>query len=99
MTDIEQMLLIYLAVMNVAGFFLMGIDKGRARRHSWRIPEATLFLMALLGGSVGVHAAMYVFRHKTRHISFVVGIPAIFILQVALMIFLLYYSPVQIRFM
>lgn len=66
----------------LAAFAAMGIDKRRAKRGTWRIRERTLFLLALFGGSVGAMAGMWLFRHKTRHWYFVVGMPAILILQV-----------------
>ncbi|MCI7322355.1 MAG: DUF1294 domain-containing protein [Lachnospiraceae bacterium] len=72
----------YLIVMNLIGFALMGIDKSKAKKHAWRIPEKTLFLASLLGGSIGTWAGMYVFRHKTKHWYFVVGMPSILIAQV-----------------
>ena len=75
--------LLYLILANLAAFILMGVDKSRARRHRWRIPERTLFLSAALGGSVGAIAGMWFFRHKTRHWYFVVGMPAILALQIA----------------
>ena len=78
----------YLICMNVAGFSSMGIDKKRAIRHQWRISEATLFLIALLGGSLGSIIGMRLFRHKTRHWYFVWGMPAIFFAELAL-VFLL----------
>ena len=65
----------YLAVMNLAAFGAYGADKRWARRGSWRIPERTLFLLPLLGGSVGALLGMHVFRHKTRHLKFTLGIP------------------------
>lgn len=73
----------YLVIMNLTGFFVMGIDKRRAVRHAWRISERTLFLCSILGGSVGTWAGMYVFRHKTRHWYFVIGMPLILMLQTA----------------
>ena len=76
-------LLCYLILANLAALVLMGLDKSRARRHRWRIPERTLFLCALLGGSAGAIAGMWLFRHKTRHWYFVLGMPAILVLQVA----------------
>ncbi len=79
-----QILLIYFLIVNVIGFFLMGIDKLRAKKQVWRVPEKTLFLLALIGGSIGTNAGMYVFRHKTKHWYFVVGMPIILIAQVAL---------------
>lgn len=74
--------IIYLILMNMIGLFLMGLDKSKAKRHVWRIPEKTLFLVSLLGGSVGTWAGMYLFRHKTRHWYFVVGMPGILVVQV-----------------
>ena len=79
----------YILVMNVAAFFLMRADKKRAVRHAYRISERTLFLSSLLGGSIGSWAGMYVFRHKTRHWYFVVGMPLILLLHVAIVLFCL----------
>lgn len=78
--------LIYAAVMNAVGLALMYTDKRRAKKHLWRIPERTLFLCSILGGSIGTWAGMYLFRHKTRHWYFVVGMPLILFLQIALLI-------------
>ena len=78
----------YLLLINLLAFALMGVDKSRARRHKWRIPEKTLFLSALLGGSVGAIAGMQLFRHKTRHWYFRVGLPVIFLLQAAAAVYL-----------
>jgi uncharacterized membrane protein YsdA (DUF1294 family) len=78
--------LIYLLIMNVIGLAVMGIDKAKAIHHAWRIPEKVLFLVSLLGGSVGTWAGMYIFRHKTKHWYFVIGMPAILILQIALVV-------------
>ncbi len=79
-----QYFICYLIIINIIAFFLMGIDKKKARTGAWRIPEKTLFLSAILGGSIGAIAGMQLFRHKTRHRSFVVGMPAILIVQIAL---------------
>jgi len=76
--------IIYLIFINLAAFLLMGVDKYKAIRHRWRISEKTLFLSALLFGSVGAILGMYTFRHKTRHASFVCGMPVILILQIIL---------------
>ena len=81
---IYQILCVYLLAVNVLLFALMGIDKWKAKRGAWRIPEKTLFLTAALGGSVGGILGMKVFRHKTRHNSFKFGFPAILIAQLAL---------------
>lgn len=85
---------VYLTAVNLIGFSLMGFDKWKARKHAWRIPEATLFIVAVIGGSVGSILGMQVFRHKTRHWYFVYGMPAILLLQLAL-VFLLMKAPVQ----
>ena len=77
-------LLIYLLVINLIGFFLMFVDKQKAKKGKWRIPEKTLFLIALLGGSLGTTLGMNTFRHKTKHWYFKFGMPAILILQIAL---------------
>ena len=74
----------YLAAVNVVTFTVYGIDKSKARRGAWRIPEKTLFLLPLLGGSVGALLGMKVFRHKTKHWYFVWGIPIILLAQTAL---------------
>jgi uncharacterized membrane protein YsdA (DUF1294 family) len=77
------MVITYLLIANLVGFSLMGIDKSKAKRHAWRIPEKTLFLASLLGGSVGTWAGMYTFHHKTKHWYFVVGMPLILAVQIA----------------
>ena len=68
---------IYLLVINIIGFFIMGIDKAKAKADAWRIPEKTLFAIAFLGGALGVWCGMYNFHHKTRHWYFKYGIPCI----------------------
>ena len=82
-------LIIYFVIMNIVGFAIMGIDKRKAIKRTFRIPEATLFIVALIGGSIGSILGMRVFRHKTRHWYFVIGMPAILIAQIALLVFLL----------
>ena len=79
----KALILLYLIIVNLAGFALMWADKRKAIRNAWRIPEARLFLFALIGGSLGCILGMYTFRHKTRHWYFVWGMPAILILQLA----------------
>ena len=73
----------WLVIINLIAFAVFGIDKKRAKKGQWRIPEKTLFLTALLGGSVGAILGMYIFRHKTKHWYFQIGIPAILIAQIA----------------
>ena len=89
MRTLFLILFIYLALINIIGFALMGIDKKRAIRGAWRISESSLFLTAVLGGSIGCILGMQFFRHKTKHWYFKYGMPAILILQVAATIFLL----------
>ncbi len=74
---------LYIAIINIASFAAMGLDKAKARREAWRTPERVLFLLAAAGGSLGAIAGMFFFRHKTRHLSFRIGLPAILALQLA----------------
>lgn len=83
---------LYLGLMNLAAFCLFGVDKNRARKHRWRIPERRLFAVALAGGSVGALVGMYGFRHKTRHRLFAVGIPLLLLMQMSAAI-ILYILP------
>ena len=82
-------LFVYLLIVNAAGFALMLADKHKARKNLWRVPEATLMGVAVLGGSIGSLLGMYTVRHKTRHLKFTVGIPVILALQIVLGILLL----------
>ena len=93
--DVIPLLLEYLIAVNLIGFALMGIDKYKAKKRAFRIPEATLFIGAISGGSIGSIIGMYAFRHKTRHWYFVYGMPAILILQI-LLIALLLHAPFEI---
>ena len=81
-------LLVWLAVINLLTFIVYGADKRRARRDKWRVPEKTLFLLPLLGGSIGALLGMRVFHHKTKHWYFVWGIPAILLAQIALAVWI-----------
>lgn len=82
-----RILIVYLAVINIVTFLVFGIDKHRAVKQKFRIRVRTLFGLALAGGSLGGLLAMYLFRHKTRKTLFTVGIPAILIVQAALLLF------------
>ena len=73
---------IYLVIMNLVGFVIMGVDKHKAKCGAWRIPEKMLFLISLIGGSLGTWVGMYAFRHKTKHWYFVIGMPLILVLHV-----------------
>ena len=79
-------LICYLLIINAFAFLLMLIDKRKAQKNKWRIPEKTLFASAILGGSLGAMAGMYTFRHKTQHLRFVIGIPLILTAQLLLAI-------------
>ena len=76
-----RLLVIYLLIINALGFLLMLIDKYKARKNLWRIPEKTLLGVALMGGSIGSFAGMQIFRHKTKHPQFYIGIPIIMAVQ------------------
>lgn len=76
-----ELLLAWLGIINLTGLCAMGIDKRRAASRRWRIPERTLFGIALLGGGLGSWLGMYLFRHKTRHLSFRLGIPLILLIE------------------
>ena len=88
----------YIIVINLIGFALMGIDKRKAQRSAYRIPEATLFTIALMGGSLGSVIGMYTFRHKTKHWYFLFGMPIILVLQIVFFL-LLRLSPIDFKFM
>lgn len=80
--------LYYLLAVNIVAFVLYGIDKYKAKRNKWRISEAALLTVAVIGGSIGAWAGMRLWHHKTMHKKFKFGIPAIIILQVALMVYI-----------
>ena len=81
MNILKYILTLYLVVINIAAFAMMGIDKKRAKKHKWRIPETRLFASALMGGGLGALTGMYFFRHKTKHWYFVVVMPLIMMLN------------------
>lgn len=85
---IFKALMIYLLLINAAGYLLMRTDKKKAKKGAWRIPEATLMAVAAAGGSIGSLLGMYHFRHKTKHPKFTIGIPMILAVQVALAVWL-----------
>ena len=85
-----KILLIYLTVINIAAFAAYGIDKNKAEKHKWRIPEAALLLLAAIGGTIGALAGMLVFHHKTNKPKFVIGLPVILLLQAAALTATLY---------
>ena len=77
---------IYLIIINLIAFLAMYIDKRKARYEKWRIPEQTLFILAVIGGSIGAIAGMYTFRHKTKKLRFSIGFPMILVLQIILIV-------------
>lgn len=86
--DYSAIVIGVLLIMNIISFALMGIDKKRAKEHAWRIPEKTLFLSAILLGGLGANLGMQLFRHKTKHWYFVIFMPLILIVQLALLLWL-----------
>ena len=91
----KQIVLIYLIAINVVTFFAYGIDKWKAKRFKWRISEATLLGMAVIGGSIGAWLGMRVWHHKTMHKKFQLGIPLIIVAQIALVIWIISKSYFQ----
>lgn len=89
-------LIIYFLLVNLLGFYAMYNDKLRAKKRAFRIPEATLFAIAIIGGAIGCIAGMYTFRHKTKHWRFVYGLPLILLLQIV-GILALQLTPIEIR--
>ncbi len=83
-------ILFYFLIINAISFLLMLTDKHKARKNLWRIPESTLFTCALLGGSIGSLIGMYTFRHKTKHLTFTIGMPLILILQILTVIMIFF---------
>ena len=86
--NVHLIIIYYLLVINAVAFFVYGIDKLKARKGWWRIPESTLLLLAIIGGSVGAWLGMKVWHHKTMHLKFKYGLPAILLLQLALAVYL-----------
>ena len=84
----HQYSMYYLLAINIVSFFLYGIDKYKAKKNKWRISEATLLMMAVIGGSIGAWVGMRLWHHKTMHKKFKYGIPVIMIMQVCLVVYL-----------
>lgn len=96
--DVILTIISYFILINLVGFAAMGIDKHKAKKRAFRIPEATLFILALFGGSLGTTLGMFLFHHKTRHWYFLYGMPLILFLQLVV-IALLYYAPIEFSIM
>lgn len=84
-----KVILIYLLIMNAAGFLVMTADKLFAKSGAWRVPERNLLGLAAMGGSIGVWLAMYTVRHKTKHMKFVIGVPLILAIQIGFVLYLI----------
>ena len=84
-----KVILLYLLIMNAAGFLVMTADKLFAKTNAWRVPEINLLGIAAIGGSIGVWAAMYIVRHKTKHMKFVIGVPLILVIQIGIVLYFL----------
>lgn len=82
-------LTVYLIIMNIVGFASMGIDKSKARRHAFRTPEKVLFMIAIFGGSLGSTIGMHIFHHKTKHWYFLYGMPAILVIHILIIAYLI----------
>ena len=89
-----QLIVIYIIAVNIISFIVMGMDKRRAQKRAWRIPDSTLFVLAIIGGSIGSILGMHLFHHKTRHWYFLYGMPAILIVQILLVVALIF-SPIE----
>lgn len=84
-----EIVVVYLIIINAIGCVLMLVDKNKAKQRHWRIPERVLMVTAVIGGSIGVLAGMKLFRHKTKHPKFTIGVPVILALQIVAAVFLL----------
>ncbi len=96
-SDVKTLISIYLIFVNLLGFIYFFVDKQKAKRQAWRTPEATLFTIALFGGSAGCLLGMYLFRHKTQKPRFYIGMPVILGVQVLLVLLALYVIPIDIK--
>ena len=85
-----QNIVIYFIIINLFGFFIMWLDKRKAKKGAWRIPEKTLFIITAIGGGIGTTVGMYVFRHKTQKVQFVIGFPLITILEIITVIYFIF---------
>ncbi|MBP8934244.1 MAG: DUF1294 domain-containing protein [Prevotella sp.] len=88
MSTIEKIIISYVIVINVITLMIYGIDKWKAKHSKWRIPEAILLIMAAVGGSIGAWTGIKLFHHKTLHKKFKYGVPAIFLIQLGIVVFI-----------
>lgn len=87
-----QNIIIYLLIINILGFAIMFIDKQKAKKGAWRIPEKTIFIVTALGGGIGTIAGMYTFRHKTKKLNFTIGLPFITILEIIGVVYYMFFA-------
>lgn len=92
-----DIIILYAVAVNVVSLIMMGVDKRRAIKRAWRIPESTLFVLAIIGGSIGSIIGMHLFHHKTRHWYFLYGMPVILALQ-TILVLVLVFSPIEWNF-
>ena len=97
LTNVRMLIGIYLIFVNLLGLIYFFVDKQKAKRQSWRTPEATLFTIALFGGSVGCLLGMYLFRHKTHKPKFYIGMPVILGVQILLVLLAIYVIPIDFK--
>ena len=99
LSTVQSIIGLYLISVNLLGLVYFFIDKQKAKRQSWRTPEATLFTIALFGGSIGCLLGMYLFHHKTAKPRFYIGMPVILAVQVLIVVITLYMLPVEFSVM
>ena len=87
-----EYLVIYISIINIISFLVMYYDKKRSIKHKWRVPESRLFLYASIFGSLGIWIGMYIFRHKTKHVRFVLGVPIILVIQLIILYMLFFHK-------
>ena len=87
-----QNIIIYLIIINIIGFLVMYIDKQKAKKGKWRIPEKTIFIITVLGGGIGTISGMYAFRQKTQKLHFTIGLPTITILEIIGVIYFTFFA-------
>lgn len=86
-----EMIILYVLIINLIGFLIMGLDKFKAKKGFWRTPEKTIFIITLLGGGIGTVTGMYLFRHKTKKMKFTIGLPTILISEIVLIIYFVFF--------
>ena len=86
-----EMIILYVLIINIIGFLVMGLDKFKAKKGYWRTPEKTIFVITLLGGGIGTVTGMYLFRHKTKKMKFTIGLPTILISEIVLIIYFVFF--------